>query len=289
MRHGFYRPASLHRLAAGLDAKGRLVAWTHRVVAPSIGAQVNPDEPREGPPDVVSGAADLAYEIPNVLVDFVMPTTPVPLGWWRSVYNSQHGFVNECFLDEIAAAAGSDPYEFRRQLLPQDSRLRRALEHVVQKAGWGRASDRGTGRGLACHSCFGGYVAEIATVSVDDAGRVRVHQVDSALDCGPIVHPDMIAAQFEGAIALGLSAVLGGEITIADGKVEQGNFDDYAPLDFASMPQVNVHILPSTDKQGGVGEPGLPPLAPAVCNAVFAATGTRLRRLPIRAADLRQT
>ena len=287
IHHDYYRPASLHRLSAGLDAGGRLVAWTHRIVAPSIGRQNFPDEPRDGEPDVVDGAKQLAYTVPNLLVDCVVPDTPVPIGWWRSVYNTQNGFVNESFMDEVAAAAGVDPYEFRRRLLPEDSRLRRALDRAAREAGWGRAAERGRARGLACHPSFGSFVAEVVDISVDDSGRVRVHDVVCAVDAGPIVHPDAIAAQVEGCVALALSALLGGEITLDGGRVVQSNFDDYPILEMAAMPRVATHIVPSTDAQGGVGEPPLPPVAPAVCNAIYAATGKRIRRLPLRPADLR--
>jgi isoquinoline 1-oxidoreductase beta subunit len=240
-------------------------------------------------PDAVDGAAQLPYSVPNILVDYVMVNTAVPVGWWRSVYHSQNAFVNECFLDEIAAAVGADPYEFRRRLLPATagSRLRGTLELAADKAGWVKPLAKGRARGIACHASFGSFFAEVAEVSVDKTGKVRVHKVVCALDCGPVVNPDTIAAQIEGAIAFGLSAALKGEITIARGRVQQGNFDDYPILTFAEMPEVEVQIVPSTDALGGIGEPGLPPIAPAVCNAIFAATGKRLRRLPIRSEDLK--
>jgi CO/xanthine dehydrogenase Mo-binding subunit len=174
-------------------------------------------------------------------------------------------------------------------LLPENSRLFGVLELAANKAGWDKPPLAGRSRGIACHACFGSFFAEVAEVSVDDAGRVRVHKVVCALDCGPIVHPDIIASQVEGAIALGLSAALKGEITIDKGRVVQNNFDDYPLLTIDEMPEVEVHILPSTATQGGIGEPGLPPIAPAVCNAIFAATGKRIRRLPIRAEDLKQS
>jgi len=163
------------------------------------------------------------------------------------------------------------------------------LQHVAEKARWGQPRVAGRSRGVACHYCFGSYVAQVAEVSVDEQGRVRVHKIICAVDCGPIVHPDIIHSQFEGAIVLALSATLKSEITIARGRVVQGNFDDYPLLTFDEMPDVEVHIIPSTQKQGGIGEPGLPPVAPAVCNAIFAATGKRIRRLPIQAADLRKS
>jgi isoquinoline 1-oxidoreductase beta subunit len=294
MRHDFYRPASYHRLVAGIDKSGQLVAWTHRLVSPSISVQLFGEQDQPSRPDAVDGAAQLPYHIPNILVDYVMANTAVPIGWWRSVYNTQNAFVNESFLDEIAAVAGVDPYEFRRRLLPENSRLFGVLELAANRAGWDKPPIAGRSRGIACHACFGSFFAEVAEVSVDDMGkatpgRVRVHKVVCALDCGPIVHPDIIASQVEGAIALGLSAALKGEITIGKGRVQQGNFDDYPILSFDEMPEVEVHIFPSTATQGGIGEPGLPPVAPAVCNAIFAATGKRIRRLPIRPEDLQRS
>lgn len=289
MHHDFYRPASYHSLVAAIDKNNELAAWKHQVVAPSISGQLYGGESSDRP-DAVDGAAQLPYRIPNILIDYVKANTAVPIGWWRSVYHSQHAFVNESFMDEIAVAAGVDPYELRRRLLPEGSRLRGVLELVAVKAHWGQSPAPGRSRGIACHSCFGSYFAHVAEVSVDaTTGKVRVHKIVCALDCGPIVHPDIIHSQVEGAVVLGLSAALRGEITIAKGRVEQSNFDDYPLLTFDEMPDVEVHIVPSTDKQGGIGEPGLPPVAPAVCNAIFAATGKRIRRLPIRAEDLKGT
>ncbi len=284
MRHDFYRPTSLHKLAAGIDGGGKVIAWTHRVVGPSIERQVSGGGDPQSPPDLVDGAVELAYDIPNVLVEGVVAQTPVPLGWWRSVYNSQNGFANEAFLDEVAAATGADPCELRRKLLPKDSRLRRALELAAQKAGWGSPLPKGRGRGIASHGSFGSFVAHVIEASVDDRGRVRVHKVVCAVDCGPVVNPDIVEAQLQGAVAFGLSAALKGEITVQKGRVEQGSFDGYELLTFDEMPQVEVHIVPSNDAIGGIGEPGVPPVAPALCSAIFAATGKRVRRLPVRLA-----
>ncbi|MFQ5865017.1 MAG: molybdopterin cofactor-binding domain-containing protein [bacterium] len=286
MRHDFYRPASYHRVAAGIDNSGQLIAWTHQVVAPSIMQSVLPQWYQEDHPDPVGGAEEFAYKAANILVDCVVANTAVPVGWWRSVYNTQNAFVNECFLDEIAAAAGVDPYEFRRRLLPEDSRLRGPLELAASKARWDKPPAAGRFRGIACHASFGSFFAEVAEVSVNDSGTVRVHKVVCALDCGAIVHPDTIKSQVEGAVVYGLSAALMAEITIERGRVVQGNFDDYPMLTIDMMPEVEVYIVPSTEAPGGIGEPGVPPITPAVCNAIFAATGKRIRRLPIQSSDL---
>ncbi len=295
MQHDFYRPASFHRVTAGIDASGQLVAWSHRLVAPSVLAQIFGIQPKAGEADAADGAAELLYVVPNILVDYVMVNTAVPAGWWRSVYNSQNPFVNECFLDEVAAAAGKDPYELRRQLLKEGSRLRGVLELAATKAGWGKplpappaAGPARHGRGIACHFSFGTYIAQVAEVSVAKEGTVRVHRVVCAVDCGRFVNPDIIEAQMESGIVYGLTAALNGAITIEKGRVQQSNFHDYEMLRMDEMPLIEVHIVPSKEAPGGIGEPGTPPIAPAVANAVFAATGKRIRRLPIRAEDLRQ-
>jgi isoquinoline 1-oxidoreductase beta subunit len=273
---------------AGLDSEN-IRKMFDRIVAPSIMAQLFPEQSREGRPDAVDGAAQIPYLFPNILVDYVMANTAVPVGWWRSVYNTQNAFVNECFLDEIAVAAKVDPFELRRRSLPERSRLRGVLERVAKEARWDQPPATGRSRGIACHFSFGSYFAEVAEVAVDNSGNVRVHKVVCALDCGPVVNPDTIKAQVEGAVVYGLSAALKGEINIDKGRVQQANFDDYPMLTIEEMPEVEAHIIPSTEKQGGIGEPGVPPIAPAVCNAIFGATGKRIRRLPIRAADLRRT
>jgi isoquinoline 1-oxidoreductase beta subunit len=283
MTHDYYRPPSLHRLTAGLDAAGKLTAWRHLIVAPSIMGQNFPESPAEEVMDAVDGAAGLPYGIANVQVAYARHDTPVPVGWWRSVYNTQNAFANECFLDEIAAATGADPLALRRSLLPADGRHRAVLERAAAAAGWGTPAPAGRARGLAVHESFGSFCAQVAEVSVA-RGAVRVHRIVCALDCGVAVHPAQIAVQVEGAVALALSAALHDEITVAGGRVRERNYDGHPMLAFDAMPEVEVHLIAAQERPGGVGEPPVPPVAPAVCNAVFAATGQRVRRLPIRLA-----
>lgn len=280
-KHGFYRPATYNRLAAGLDAQGKPVAWSHHIVAPPILIKFGPlQNGIDG--TSIDGAADVPYAFPNVFVDQVAAEMPgIPLGFWRSVGASQNAFVVECFFDEVAAAAGRDPYELRRELLQAKPRHLRTLELAATKAGWGTPLPPGHGRGIAIAEWEPTTCAEVAEVSVAPDGTVRVHRVVCAVDCGPVVNPDTIAAQMQGGVVFGLSAALYGEITVDRGRVTQGNFNDYAMLRMPEMPVVEVHIVPSTDAIGGIGEPSVPPTAPAVCNAIFAATGKRVRNLPI--------
>lgn len=289
-QHDFYRPATYNRLGAALDDAGNPTAWTHRIVGPSIMSRVFPDRVKNGiDPTSVEGAANIPYAIPNIHVDYVMMDVGVPVGFWRSVGSSQNAFITECFIDELAAAAKADPYEFRHRLLSNAPRHRAVLELAAEKAGWGQPLAPGRARGIAVAESFGGFVAEVAEVSVSKEGAVRVHRVVCAVDCGTVVNPDTVEAQMEGGIVYGLTAALKGEITIKDGRVEQSNFHDYPLLRIDEMPAVEVHILKSAEPPGGVGEPGTPPIAPAVANAVFAATGKRIRRLPVRAEDLKAT
>ena len=281
MQHDSYRPASYHVLRAGLDADGRVIAWMHRVVAPSIEAQRG--EKLEGglDPSAVDGAADLPYAIPNLRVDYVMANTPVPVGYWRSVYASQTAFANECFLDEIAVAAGMDPVKLRRDLLRNAPHHKAVLELVAEKSGWGQPLPEGHFRGLAVHRSFHSYVAQAVEVSLEKDGTPQVHRVVCAIDCGLPVNPAGIISQMQSGIVYGLSAALRGRITIDKGRVEQSDFADYPVLRFDEMPQVEAHIVPSTEPPTGTGEPALPPIAPAVANAVSAARGRRIRKLPI--------
>ena len=294
MRHGFLRPASLQILRAGLDADGRPVAWAHRIVGPSRYASGG--GPTTPSPEVSEtyAAQELPYAIPNVRVDYVQVQTPVPLGAWRSVTYSQNGFVSECFVDELAAAAGKDPYQFRRELLAarppftiaeklvDTKRMLAVLDLAAQKSGWSSRLPTGRGRGIAVGTDHGGFVCHVAEVTAAPGGAVRVDRIVTAIDCGTVVSPDGVAAQIESAVAFALSGTLEGEITFERGRVRESSYRDFGVVRMSGMPAVEVHIVPSSEPPGGVGEPGVPPLAPAVANAVFAATGTRVRRLPIR-------
>ena len=280
-KHGFYRPATYNHLAAGFDAQNKPIAWVHQLVAPPILLKFGPLQ-NGIDATLIDGAADMPYAFPNVFVNQVAAELPaIPLGFWRSVGASQNAFVVECFMDEVAAAAGRDPYELRRELLQAKPRHLRTLELAATKAGWGTPLPSGHGRGIAIAEWKPTVCAEVAEVSVGPDGTVRVHRVVCAVDCGPVVNPDTLEAQMQGGVAFGLSAALYGEITIENGRVKQGNFNDYPVLRIPEMPVVEVHIVASTDALGGIGEPSVPPTAPAVCNAIFAATGKRIRKLPI--------
>ncbi len=270
MRHDHYRPAHHARLRAAVDARGMPSAWFMRIA---------------GPPLALDGI-DVPYAFPNLREEHVTVDIGVPCGPWRSVGNSQNAFVVESFVDELAHVAGADPFVFRRDLLAAAPRYRAVLELAAEKAGWGKGSGGTRHQGIAVYHCFGSWVAQVAEVSVNAEGDIRVHRVVCAVDCGIAVNRDTIAAQMEGAIIFGLTATLKGEITLEKGRVQQSNFGDYRLVTLAETPEIEVHILASDEPPGGVGEPGVPPIAPAVANAVFAATGKRLRRLPLRATDL---
>ncbi len=291
IRGGWYRPMWYDRLAAGLDGDGKPVAWMHTIVGQSIlaGTPFESFGVKNGIDGTsVEGAAELPYAIPNVLVDLHSPKVGVPVLWWRSVGHSHTAFVVESFLDELAHAAGKDPYEFRRTLLANQPRYLGVLRLAASKANWGAPLPSGRARGIAVHFSFNSYVAQVAEVSVANDGALRVHRVVCAVDCGRVVNPDTVAAQMESGIIFGLTAALKGEITLERGRIQQCNFHDYQMLRMNETPEIEVHIVSSTAHPTGVGEPGVPPIAPAVANAIFAATGKRIRRLPIRASDLRK-
>jgi isoquinoline 1-oxidoreductase subunit beta len=284
MQHDFYRPGNSCRINGGIDNKGNLTAWSHKVVVPSIFARAMPGMVKKGiDPAAVEGIENTPYEIPNFKVEYVRIDTPVPVGFWRSVGNSHNGFTMESFMDEMAHAAGKDPLEFRLSLLKNNPRPRRLLEMVAEKSGWGKPPKRGQALGIAQHFSFGTYVAHAAEVSVNrESGQIRVYKVVCAVDCGNIVNPDTIKAQMEGAIIMGLSAGLKERIEFSGGGVKSANYHNYDILRMSEIPEIEVHIVVSNEALGGIGEPGLPPAAPAVANAVFTATGARLRRLPMR-------
>lgn len=289
-RGGYYRPRVSHFLTGSIGDDGLPLAWQQRIVCQSFlaGTSLESVGIKDGIDDgAVEGARTLAYTVPNLQVEWHMaPAGGVPTLWWRSVGHSHTAFACESFLDELAHAAGQDPFEYRRQLLAKHPRHLKVLELVAEKAGWGKPLPEGRGRGIAVHESFGSFVAHVIEASVSKAGKVTVHRVVGAADCGPTVNPDSIKAQMEGAAVFGLSAALYGEITFKKGRVQQRNFDDYPLLRIYEMPVVESYIVPSTEKMGGMGEPGVPPIAPALCNAIFAATGKRIRSLPIRPEEL---
>ena len=282
MRGGRYRPAATHALRGALDSAGRVLAWQQRIVSQSLWGG---DGMRGGKLDktIHEGASDLPYRIANLAVEAHVPELAVPVLWWRSVGHTHTAFAVECFIDELAHAAGQDPLALRRSLLQDDARRLAVLNLAAEKAAWGTPLASGHGRGIAVHRSFGSWVAEVVEVSSDEQGGFQVERVTVAVDCGVAVNPDVVKAQMEGGVGYALSAALTGEITFVKGAVEQGNFDSYPVLRMAQMPVVEVHIVPSSERPSGVGEPGVPPLAPALANALFAATGKRWRRLPFTA------
>lgn len=278
IQHDFYRPASCHRMRASLDADGTPVTWEHYVASQGIG----------GSSDITQGTA-VPYRIGKKNVRATGLSLPVPVGYWRSVFNTQNAYINECFLDEVAAASGQDPYEFRMALLDDTAPIKPVLKLAAEKADWGAPLPDGWGRGIACHSTWGAtHVAQVAEVSISEAGELRVHRVVCALDCGTAVNPDMIEAQMEGGIAFALTSLLYGEITLKNGAVQQSGFNNYKLLRINEMPVVEVYILPSTGAPKGIGEMGNPPATPAIINAVYALTGKPIRRLPLTAEDLKR-
>jgi len=286
MQHDYYRMVSHARCTAGLDADGWPTVWMSRVSSPSLLARFGPLKDNFDHRSVES-LDSVPYAIPNILVDFQLVNTAVPIGFWRSVGASQNGFFLESFIDEIASAGKKDPYEFRRRLLAKSPRPLAALETAAEKAGWGKPLPADRFRGIALVSSYDGYVAQVIEISVNRKARtLRVHRVVCALDCGRIVNPSSIDAQARSSIVYGLTATLHGAITIDRGRVQQHNFNDYKMLRFDEMPDIEVHVAPSDLPPTGAGEFVVPPIAPALCNAIFAATGKRVRRLPVQPEDL---
>jgi isoquinoline 1-oxidoreductase beta subunit len=285
VKGGYYRPMYLHKAKIGLDADGMPVAWEHLEVGQSImlGTPFEQFMIKDGVDATsVEGVADSPYmkAIADHHVSLHTVKASIPVLWWRSVGHSHSAFAMESLIDELAHAAGKDPLEYRRILLKDHPRHLAALNLAAEKADWGKALPKGVFRGIAIHESFGSYVAQVAEVSVNK-GAVKVHRVVCAIDCGLSVNPDSLVAQMESSISYGLGAAMQSEITFKDGMVQQSNFHDYKVMRMADMPKVEVHIVPSTEKMGGVGEPAVPPIAPAVANAIFAATGKRIRSLPI--------
>jgi len=291
MRNSTYRPASYHKLSAVLDGQGWPVAFTHRIVAPSISGQKGLPTPNGVDPDLPDEAA-LIYSFPAAMVEYVMTETPVPLGWMRSVYALQAGFASESFIDELALAAKKDPLEYRLHLLSKDedikyfdtvwhtARMRGVLQLAAEKAGWGKPLPAGHYQGVACFGCFSTYMAEVVEITMEN-DQPHVHRVVAAMDCGQVVNPNILEQQIKGGVTYALTNALRAQITIEKGRVVQGNFDDYAPIRMSEAPLVETYSVPSTETPTGAGEPPVPPLAPALCNAIFAATRKRIRALPI--------
>jgi len=290
IQHGFYRPATYNVFRAALDETGKPTAWWSRVVGPGILVQKGRGAPGMTiDPAAMEGVRNFAYAVPNVRVEWVNKDLGIPLGFWRSVGPSQNGIIVESFVDELAHAAGADPVEYRRMLLSKSPRHRGVLDLAAQKASWGTPLPPGRARGVAVGFSYGSYAAHVAEVSVNENGRPRVHRIVAAIDCGIAVNPDQVRAQMEGGAIYALTAALHGEITIDGGRVKQSNFHDYPLLRMSESPAIEAYILDSGEPPGGLGEPGVPTVAPAVCNAIFALTGKRIRRLPIRVDELKKT
>lgn len=292
MRGGYYRPMYFHKLRAGLDEDGQLIAWEHRIVGQSIASStslikndIDITSVIKNGIDITSveGAVNLPYDIPNIRVELHSPKIGVPVLWWRSVGSTHTAYSTETFIDELAAAAGKEPIDFRLQLLSKHPRHRAVLALAANKAGWDKPAVAGRYRGVAVHESFNSVVAQVVEISLTDDKKVRVERVICAVDCGLAVNPDIVRAQMESGIGYGLAAALTGEITLQDGKVVQSNFHDYKVLRINQMPDIEVHIVPSEAAPTGVGEPGTPPIAPALINALYAATQKRHYRLPLRA------
>ncbi len=291
MRFSTYRPASLHRLTATVDGSGFPVALTHRIIAPSISGQKGQPVPNGVDPDLPDEAGPV-YGLPNYSIEYVLAETPVPLGWMRSVYALQAAFALESFIDELAVAAGKDPLQFRLHLLAKDqdlqyftttwhtARMRAVLQLAAEKAGWNTPLPAGRYRGIACFGCFASYMAEVVEITMEKE-QPRVHRVVAVVDCGQVVNPSILEQQIQGGIVYGLGNALRAKITVEKGRVVQGNFDDYAPLRMEETPAVEVYAVPSAEVPTGIGEPSVPPVAPALCNAIYAATKRRIRALPI--------
>ena len=290
IQHDMYRPYWFDRLSAGLDENGKPLAWRNRFAGSSVVARYLPFAFKDGlDPDSTEGAIDLVYDLPNLHVEYVRVEPPgIPTAFWRSVGPSHNVFVTESFIDELAGAAKQDPVAYRRALLDKSPRAKAVLDLAAEKARWGQPLPERRGRGVALQSVFGSYLAQVAEVEVSKKGEVRVHRVVCAVDCGTVVNPDTVDAQIQSGIIFGVSAALYGEITLKDGRVEQSNFDTYPVVRMNEAPAIEVHIVDSSEKPGGIGETGTSAVVPAVANAIFAATGKRLRKTPVDVTALKQ-
>jgi isoquinoline 1-oxidoreductase subunit beta len=290
IQHDMYRPYWCDRLTAGLDGKGMPVAWTNRFAGSSVIARWLPPGFKNGlDPDSTEGAIDLPYALPNMHVEYVRVEPPgIPTAFWRSVGPSHNVFVTECFMDELAAAAKQDAVAYRLALLDKTPRAKAVLALASEKAGWGQPLPKRVGRGVSLQFVFGTYMAHVAEVEVAKDGAVRVRRVVCAVDCGTVVNPDTVQAQIQSAVIFGITAALYGEVTLKNGRVEQTNFDTYQMLRMNEAPAIEVYIVQNFEPPGGIGECGTSAIVPAVANAIFAATGKRLRRMPIDAAALKE-
>jgi isoquinoline 1-oxidoreductase subunit beta len=290
IQHDMYRPYWFDRISAGLDASGKPVAWNHRFAGSSVIARWLPPAFKNGlDPDSTEGAIDLVYDLPNFHVEYVRVEPPgIPTAFWRSVGPSHNVFVTESFIDEMAVAAKQDTIAYRRGLLDKSPRAKAVLDLAANRAGWGQPMPKGSGRGVSLQFVFGSYLAQVAEVEVSKDGDVRVRRVVCAVDCGTVVNPDTVRAQIQSGIIFGVAAALYGEITLKDGRVEQSNFDTYRVVRMNEAPVIEVHIVRSSEPPGGMGETGTSAIVPAIGNAIFAATGKRLRKMPVDPNALKQ-
>jgi isoquinoline 1-oxidoreductase beta subunit len=285
--HGCFRPANHSRVEAGLNKQGQIIGWKHKVSAPSVMSRLMPHAVKNGlDPDAVNGLVDMVYTLDNHAVEYVMAKLPVPVGWWRSVGYSTNTFVVESFMDELAQAAGKDPVAFRLEHMEKAGRAAGVLTLLANKTGWGQPVPQGRARGVAVAHCFESFAAHMAEVSVDKQGKVTVHKVVCALDCGTAIFPDAIRIQAEAGVIMALSTAFHEKMHFDQGGVATSNYSDYPLLSMSEVPEIEVHIAHNYLKAGGVGEPVFPSVAPAVANAIFSATGVRLRELPFRREQL---
>jgi isoquinoline 1-oxidoreductase subunit beta len=290
IQHDMYRPYWFDRISAGLDEQGRPVAWNNRFAGSSVISRWLPPAFKDGlDPDSTEGAIDLVYNLPNFHVEFVrVEPAGIPTAFWRSVGPSHNVFVTESFMDEMAVAAKQDPVAYRRALLDKSPRAKAVLDLAAEKAGWGQTLPKGSGRGVSLQFVFGSYMAQVAEVEVTKEGTVRVRRVVCAIDCGTVVNPNTVQAQIQSGIIFGATASLYGEITLKNGRVEQTNFDTYQMIRMNEAPAIDVHVVKSPEPPGGMGETGTSAIVPAIANAIYAATGKRLRKMPVDSSVLRQ-